>query len=43
LGKLNEIIRIPVIEYLVVFVLTGLVAAGLWVARQLRPGQLQTP
>ncbi|MBN1313956.1 MAG: hypothetical protein JXA42_00745 [Anaerolineales bacterium] len=28
--RINEIIRIPVIEYLLVFVLAGLIGAGLW-------------
>lgn len=32
--RLNEIIRIPLIEYLAVFVLAGLIGGGLWVARQ---------
>ncbi len=36
-AKLNEIVRIPVIEYGLVFVLAGLVALGIWVADQL-PG-----
>jgi hypothetical protein len=35
-GQLNEIIRIPLIEYLSVFVLAGLFGAGLWVARGIR-------
>jgi hypothetical protein len=30
--QLNEIIRIPLIEYLLVFVLAGLVALGIWIA-----------
>jgi hypothetical protein len=30
--QLNEIIRIPVIEYLLVFVMAGLIALGLWIA-----------
>ena len=30
--QLNEIIRIPLIEYLLVFILAGLIALGLWVA-----------
>ena len=30
--QLNEIIRIPLIEYLLVFVLAGLIALGLWLA-----------
>jgi hypothetical protein len=34
--KLNEIIRIPVIEYLLVFVVAGLIGAGLWVTRRLK-------
>ena len=41
-GKLNEIIRIPVIEYFVVFVLTALVAGILWIARKLRPANLNS-
>ena len=38
-GKLNEIVRIPVIEYLVVFVLTGLVGLGLWIADRFKSPQ----
>ena len=34
--QLNEIIRIPVIEYLLVFILAGLVALGLWIASHFR-------
>jgi hypothetical protein len=34
--QLNEIVRIPVIEYLLVFVLAGLVALGIWVADRFR-------
>ncbi len=34
--QMNEIIRIPLIEYLLVFVLAGLVALGLWIADRLR-------
>ncbi len=34
--QLNEIIRIPVIEYLLVFVLAGLIALGLWIAGRFR-------
>jgi hypothetical protein len=34
---LNEIIRIPVIEYLGVFILAALAGGGLWAARLLRP------
>ncbi len=36
-GKLNEIVRIPVIEYLAAFVMAALVGGGLWVARRMRP------
>ena len=34
--QLNEIIRIPAIEYLLVFVLAGLIAMGLWIAGRFR-------
>jgi hypothetical protein len=34
--KLNEIIRIPMIEYLLVFVLAGLIALGLWISGRSR-------
>ncbi len=37
LAKLNEIVRIPIIEYLVVFVLAGLFGLGIWIARRVRP------
>jgi len=33
---LNEIVRIPLIDYLAVVVLAGLFGAGLWVARRVR-------
>lgn len=36
-GKVNEVIRIPVIEYLSVFVLVGLIAGGQWIGRKWRP------
>jgi hypothetical protein len=36
LVQLNEIVRIPVIEYLLVFVLAGLVALGIWIADRFR-------
>jgi len=36
LAQLNEVIRIPLIDYLSVFVLAGLIGGGLWVARRLR-------
>ncbi|HSF81255.1 MAG TPA: hypothetical protein VLA49_08480 [Anaerolineales bacterium] len=35
-ARLNEIVRIPVIEYLAAFVLAGIFGIGLWVARRLR-------
>jgi len=31
-GALNEVIRIPIIEYLVAFLLAGLIALGIWLA-----------
>ena len=34
--QLNEIIRIPVIEYLLVFVMAGLIALGLWIGQRFR-------
>ena len=35
-SQLNEIVRIPLIDYLAVVVLAGLFGAGLWVARRVR-------
>ncbi|HMK08662.1 MAG TPA: hypothetical protein VK449_06475 [Anaerolineales bacterium] len=35
-ARINEIIRIPVIDYLAVLLLAGLIAGGLWVARRLK-------
>lgn len=35
-ARLNEIIRIPLIEYLAVFVFAGLISGGLWIARRLK-------
>ena len=34
--NLNEIIRIPLIEYMLVFVLAGLIALGFWIADRFR-------
>jgi hypothetical protein len=34
--QLNEVLRIPIIEYLLVFVLAGLVALGIWIADRFR-------
>ncbi|MDX2007538.1 MAG: hypothetical protein SFU83_20050 [Meiothermus sp.] len=36
-AKLNEIIRIPLIDYVLVFALTGLIWLGLWVAGRVNP------
>ncbi len=36
LAATNEIIRIPLIEYLAVFVLAGLIGGGLWIGRRIR-------
>lgn len=38
-AQLNEIIRIPLIEYILVFALALLVGGGLWIARRLSPAQ----
>lgn len=35
-AQLNEILRIPLIDYLAVFVLAGIIGLGLWIARRLR-------
>ena len=35
-ARINEIVRIPAIEYLAVFVLAGLTSGGMWLARLLR-------
>jgi hypothetical protein len=41
---LNEIIRIPFIEYLVAFILAGLIALGLWISDRFnKTSALQTP
>jgi hypothetical protein len=37
IGRINEIIRIPVIEYLSVVVLALLFGGGLWVYRKFKP------
>lgn len=36
LAQLNEVIRIPLIDYLSVFVLAGLIGGGMWIARRTR-------
>jgi hypothetical protein len=38
-ANLNEIVRIPVIDYVAVFVLAGLFWLGLWLARLVRKGR----
>lgn len=35
-GYLNEVIRIPIIEYLVAFIIAGLVALGIWSANRFK-------
>jgi hypothetical protein len=35
--QLNEIVRIPIIDYLLVLILAGLFGLGIWIARRLRP------
>ena len=35
-AQLNEIIRIPLIEYAAVFLLAGIIAGGLWIARKFK-------
>jgi hypothetical protein len=35
--KLNEIVRIPIIDYVSVFLLAGILWLVMWVARRLRP------
>lgn len=34
--QINEIIRIPLIEYLAVFLLAGIIAGGLWITRMIK-------
>ncbi len=40
-GKLDEIIRIPVIEYLAVLILAGLIWIGLWLARSVKSSRMK--
>ena len=40
--KVNEIIRIPFIEYLAVFIMAGLISVGLWVADRAKNKDLKT-
>jgi hypothetical protein len=40
-ARINEIVRIPVIDYLAVLILAALIGGGLWIARRLR--RPQTP
>lgn len=39
-NNLNEIIRIPIIEYMLVIVLAGLIGAGLWIANKITRRQI---
>jgi hypothetical protein len=39
-AQLNEIVRIPLIEYLAVFVLADVFGGRLWIARRLRGRRL---
>lgn len=39
-SALNEIIRIPIIEYLVAFIMAGLVGLGLWIADRFKKPQV---
>lgn len=41
-GQLNEIIRVPIIEYLAVFILAGIFWLGLWIAGKFRSEQEPT-
>ena len=41
-SRLNEIVRIPVIEYFVAFILAGLVAFGFWIKDRLKPNTQNT-
>jgi hypothetical protein len=41
-ANLNEIVRIPLIEYLATFALAGIFALGLWLARKIRKPALDT-
>ena len=38
---LNEVIRIPIIEYLVAFTLTGLVGLGLWISDRFKKSKVE--
>lgn len=38
-AKVNEVIRIPLIDYLLVFSLAGIISLGLWAARKLWPAR----
>jgi len=35
--QLNEIVRIPIIDYLLVLILAGIFGLGIWIARRVRP------
>jgi hypothetical protein len=38
-SRVNEIVRIPVIDYLAVLVLAGLIGGGLWIVHRLQRPQ----
>jgi hypothetical protein len=41
--RLNEIIRIPIVEYLAVFIIAGLIGGSLWLFRRLRRSRSALP
>jgi len=42
LGMLNEIVRIPAIEYLLVFALAGAIGLGLWINQRLKKSGVES-
>jgi hypothetical protein len=40
--RINEIVRIPVIEYALVFVMALLISGGMWIARRIRGSRSDT-
>lgn len=40
--QINEIIRIPIIEYLLVFIMAGLISLGFWVAARFKKTPIQS-
>lgn len=41
-ARLNEVIRIPIIEYLVAFVIAGLIGLGLWVSDRFKQSKTES-